>query len=65
MVTAANNGTVRIWAVAAVPLEMITEAQRRLQREPTAIIPDFCSRYYQDAPDDCPDTLAKLFPEDN
>ena len=65
VVTAANNGTVRIWAVAAVPLEMIAEAQRRLQREPTAIIPDFCSRYYQDAPDDCPDTLAKLFPEDN
>ncbi len=51
-----------LWSV--LPLdEMLGEAQRRLRREPTAIIPDFCVRYFQDAPDDCPDTLTKLFPE--
>ena len=53
--------TARVWQLQ--PANLSGEAQHRLRREPTDIIPDFCVRYFPAAPDDCPDTLAKLFPE--
>ena len=62
VVTASRDSTARVWAI--IPSkDLLSEAQRRLRYEPTDIIPDFCARYFQDAPDECPDTLAKLFPE--
>ena len=59
IVTASDDYTARLWDAEAT----VNEALRRLNREPEAVVPNLCGRYFQGAEADCDRLLAELFPD--